>query len=132
MDVHNPVNIIDQLPQVSIKSLPEVAIHSLPSVAIQSLPSVTIANQKDVQTVEQKSPEVHGLGDLTLDGTSQSIAANPKRKGLILQSPETNQGEMVVQGFLRLASGAVVEFPAANAVTIQGKKGDVLHIGERR
>lgn len=124
MDVHNPVNVIDQLPQVSIKNLPKVVI--------QSLPAVTIANQKDVQTVEQKAPEVHGLDDLILDGTSQSIAANPKRKGLILQSPETNQGEMVVQGFLRLASGAVVEFPAANTVTIEGTKGDVLHVGERR
>lgn len=123
MGVHNPLTVVNTMPAVTIKTLP--------AVTVASLPTVTIANWKTVQVVEQKSPTVNGLADLTLTDEAQTITANPARKGLILQAPDTNQTDILIQGFLRIAAGAVVEFPAANAVTVSGTRGDVLHVGER-
>jgi len=102
-----------------------------PVAIIESLPSVSVNNWKTVQMVEQKSPEIHGLADIILNEKAQTIAAKATRKGLILQSPDTNNGDILVQGFLRIAVGSVVELPASNSVTITGTSGDVLYVGER-
>lgn len=132
---------INSMPPVNIAANQSVNVGNFPaSFQVSNFPtqfevsnfpaSFEVSNLPAVQTVTQKDPVINGLADITFDVANKSIAAKLGRKGLILQAPETNQGEIVVQGFLRVAPGAVVPFPASNLVSLFGSVGDVLYVGE--
>ncbi len=125
MQINSPVSVVQSLPPVEVKTVPQIEVKTMPHT------EVSVTNWKSVQTVTQQPTEIYGRNDVVLNGSTQRIDANPKRQGLILQADEGNQGEIVIQSFLRVPAGAVVEFPASNAVTVEGIAGDVLHIGER-
>jgi len=93
--------------------------------------NVEISNPVEAVSIIESDPVINGLADIAIDGTAQTIPAKVGRKGLLLQAPISNNGDIIVQGFLRVEAGAVVPFPASNAVTIQGSAGDVLYVGEQ-
>lgn len=129
--IQMPVDI-NSMPAISIAPNQVVNVGNFPtSFDVSNFPSqFEVSNLPDVQTVENKDTVINGLPDVEFDVVDKSIAAKAGRKGLILQAPETNQGEIIVQGFLRVSPGAVVPFPASNLVTLAGTVGDVLYVGE--
>lgn len=138
--IQMPVDI-NSMPAMSIALNQSVNVGNFPtsfqvsnfpaSFEVSNFPTqFEVNNLPAVQTVESKDTVINGLPDVSFDVANKTIAAKAGRKGLILQAPETNQGEIVVQGFLRVAAGAVVPFPASNLVTLVGTVGDVLYVGE--
>lgn len=129
--IQMPVDI-NSMPAMSIAPNQSVNVGNFPtSFQVSNFPTqFEVNNLPAVQTVESKDTVINGLPDVSFDVANKTIAAKAGRKGLILQAPETNQGEIVVQGFLRVAAGAVVPFPASNLVTLVGTVGDVLYVGE--
>lgn len=122
--------VVTGLPPISFTSTQPVHFENAQAVYFEVPQAVSVNNLPAVQTVESKDTVINGLPDVSFDVANKTIAAKAGRKGLILQAPETNQGEIVVQGFLRVAAGAVVPFPASNLVTLVGTVGDVLYVGE--
>ncbi|OXX34139.1 hypothetical protein B9J90_13420 [Vibrio sp. V09_P4A23P171] len=132
--IQMPVDI-NSMPAMSIAPNQSVNVGNFPaSFQVSNFPtSFEVSNLPisfEVSNLHDKDPVINGLPDVSFDVTNKTIAAKAGRKGLILQAPETNQGEIVVQGFLRVAAGAVVPFPASNLVTLVGTVGDVLYVGE--
>lgn len=117
---------------VHFESAQPVTIENAAPVAVEGTVDVDDSTplKVNVQNAPHE-PKIYALADLAFDGVNAKvIAAKPTRKGLILQAPETNQAVIVVQGFLRVQPGAVVPFPASNAVTFDGASGDALYVGE--
>lgn len=85
----------------------------------------------EVQT--QISGLFNPLTDLTLDGTVQSIAANPARTNLAIYAPATNSGVVYIgqsgQG-IPLPQGGSFVLPTTAAVTVQGTNLDKVHLVE--
>lgn len=132
---------INSMPPVNLAANQSVNVSNFPvSFQVSNFPtqfdvgnfptSFEVSNWPALQTVQQKDPVINGLADVSFDVINKSIAAKAGRKGLILQAPESNQGEIVVQGFLRVVPGAVVPFPASNQVSLVGLVGDKLYVGE--
>jgi len=111
---------------VTFKGAQAVTISGSVTTKIDDSTPVKVNIQNDLNP----DPVVNGLPDVNFDVANKTIAAKAGRKGLILQAPETNQGDIIVQGFLRVAAGAVVPFPASNAVSLTGVTGDMLYVGE--
>ncbi|MGD8172615.1 hypothetical protein ACQEXU_13205 [Vibrio sp. TRT 21S02] len=126
---------INSMPPVNFAANQSVNVGNFPaSFQVSNFPafpsSFEVSNWPAVQTVQQKDPVINGLADISFDVANKTIAAKAGRKGLILQAPETNQGDIVVQGFLRVAPGAIVPFPASNQISLAGTVGDALYVGE--
>lgn len=132
---------INSMPPLNIAANQSVNVGNFPasfevsnfpvSFQVSNFPtSFEVSNLPVVQKIEQRDPIINGLADISFDVASKTIAAKAGRKGLILQAPESNQGDIVVQGFLRVQAGAIVPFPASNQVSLVGTVGDVLYVGE--
>ncbi len=73
-----------------------------------------------------------GVGDMTLDGSQQTIEGDDERKALFLQAPETNTEHVLIQGFLELRPGGHLALKTRQAILVKGKVGEHLRIGEAR
>ncbi len=99
-------------------------------VTIGLMPDVTIANFPDTLKTEQESTQLAPLLNLTLSNQAATIPANDKRKAVLIQADETNQGVVVIAGFLRLLAGGIATIPAINELTVSGVSGDKVYCGE--
>lgn len=72
------------------------------------------------------------VGDsaFALDGTVQTLEEKDERKALFLQAPTSNTRPVLVQGFMELHPGSHVSLKTNLAVTVKGKAGERLLVGE--
>jgi|GEM_PF-2755502 len=73
-----------------------------------------------------------GDGVFALDGSVQTIDSNNGRKALFLQVPDTNSEPVLVQGFIQLNPGGHLPLNTNQAVTVKGKAGEQIRVGEMR
>jgi hypothetical protein len=71
-------------------------------------------------------------GVFALDGSEQTIDGDNGRKALFLQVPDTNSQPVLVQGFIQLNPGGHLPLNTNQAVTIKGKDGETVRVGEMR
>ncbi|NOH19117.1 hypothetical protein [Vibrio cyclitrophicus] len=71
-----------------------------------------------------------GNGILLITGGYQRIREKSARKALILQALTTNEGTVIVQGFLELRPGGHLMLNTNKAVSFKGTASDRLKVGE--
>ena len=71
-----------------------------------------------------------GNGILLMTGGYQRIREKSTRKALILQALTTNEGTVIVQGFLELRPGGHLMLNTNQAVSLKGTASDRLKVGE--
>ncbi|MCZ8500897.1 hypothetical protein O9853_06770 [Vibrio lentus] len=71
-----------------------------------------------------------GNGTLLMTGGYQRIREKSARKALILQALTTNEGSVIVQGFLELRPGGHLMLNTNQAVSLKGTASDRLKVGE--
>ncbi|MDC5851406.1 hypothetical protein OPW32_19660 [Vibrio europaeus] len=91
------------------------------SVTLSVTPSVTLYTYAAIDE-----------GVFELDGTTQTIDGSEGRKALFLQVPDDNTEPVLVQGFMVINPGGHLPLNTNQAVTIKGKDGESLRIGEMR
>ncbi|MFZ3408686.1 hypothetical protein [Vibrio chagasii] len=92
----------------------------------------TITNSELKVTSEQERVTFAkiGNGTLALTGRTQTIRSKTARKLLILQALTTNEGSVMVQGFLELRPGGHLMLNTNQAVSLKGTASDRLKVGE--
>ncbi len=65
-----------------------------------------------------------------MTGGYQRIREKSARKALILQALATNEGTVIVQGFLELRPGGHLMLNTNQAVSLHGTASDRLKVGE--
>ncbi|QPG35017.1 hypothetical protein IXK98_08375 [Vibrio europaeus] len=71
-------------------------------------------------------------GVFELDGTTQTIDGSEGRKALFLQVPEDNTEPVMVQGFMVVNPGGHLPLNTNQPITIKGKDGETVRVGEMR
>jgi hypothetical protein len=71
-------------------------------------------------------------GVFELDGSEQTIAASTQRKVLFLQVPDDNTEPVMVQGFMVINPGGHLPLNTNQAITVKGKDGETVRVGEMR
>jgi len=71
-------------------------------------------------------------GLFQLDGNEQVIEDDVERKALFIQVPDENTEPVLVQRFLTINPGGHLPLNTNQAVTIKGKDGETVRVGEMR
>ncbi|EPC9273207.1 TPA: hypothetical protein ACGUU0_003371 [Vibrio vulnificus] len=93
------------------------------------LQKVKVSNFSELQ-LDSKPTTVNGVGAFTIVNGQATIAANAQRKSITIQAGESNQGNLLIAGFIRLSPDGVATIPASNAFVVTGTNGDTFTVGE--
>lgn len=135
-EIQSPIEISRIQEPIDVQvSIPEVEV-SIPDVAVTMPSELTIANLPDTQKVEiTNQPEevatsINYLGNLTVQSSTTSVAANENRKGLIFYAPKTNQEDVIINQGIFVSPGGHNFIQLSGSTYFQGHSGDQIRITE--
>ncbi|WP_375752698.1 hypothetical protein [Vibrio sp. HN007] len=116
---------------VTFKGSQPVTVGNTLSIDDSTPLKVEMTNQIEAVINGEKDRSTSGLPDITFTATgTASIAEKAGRKEVIIQAPETNQSEIIIQGFFRLQPGGVTSIEEWKVVSLSGLEGDKVYCGE--
>ncbi|MDC5842560.1 hypothetical protein OPW33_24975 [Vibrio europaeus] len=120
-EVQRPVSVVEIQRAVKAQIQNEFLNVHVDNETLSVTPSVTLYTYAAIDE-----------GVFELDGTTQTIDGSEGRKALFLQVPDDNTEPVLVQGFMVVNPGGHLPLNTNQAVTIKGKDGESLRIGEMR
>ncbi|MDC5868815.1 hypothetical protein OPW39_08240 [Vibrio europaeus] len=120
-EVQRPVSVVEIQRAVRAQIQNELLKVHVDNETLSVTPSVTLYTYAAVDE-----------GEFELDGTAQTIDGSEGRKALFLQVPDDNTEPILVQGFMLVNPGGHLPLNTNQAVTIKGKDGETVRIGEMR
>ncbi|MDC5758322.1 hypothetical protein OPW41_11945 [Vibrio europaeus] len=120
-EVQRPVSVVEIQRAVRAQIQNELLNVHVDNETLSVTPSVTLYTYAAIDE-----------GVFELDGTTQTIAGSSERKALFLQVPDDNTEPVLVQGFMVVNPGGHLPLNTNQAVTIKGKDGETVRVGEMR
>ncbi|MEZ9043208.1 MULTISPECIES: hypothetical protein [unclassified Vibrio] len=138
-EVQTPVNVnrvaepvtIDQITRpLTIERIQQPVNVEVGNASLDVQATITNTELKVTSDPERVTFARIGNGTLLMTGGYQRIREKSARKALILQALATNEGTVIVQGFLELRPGGHLTLNTNQAVSLQGTASDRLKVGE--
>ncbi|MCC4859639.1 hypothetical protein [Vibrio splendidus] len=138
-EVQTPVNVnrvaepvtVDQITQpLTIERIQQPVNVEVGNASLDVQATITNTELKVTSDPEWVTFARIGNGTLLMTGGYQRIREKSARKALILQALATNEGTVIVQGFLELRPGGHLMLNTNQAVSLKGTASDRLKVGE--
>ncbi|QPG37893.1 hypothetical protein IXK98_16010 [Vibrio europaeus] len=118
-EVQRPVSVVEIQRAVRAQIQNEFLNVHVDNETLSVTPSVTLYTYAAIDE-----------GVFELDGSEQTIAGSPERKALFLQVPDDNTEPVMVQGFMVVNPGGHLPLNTNQSITIKGKDGETVRVGE--
>ncbi|WP_253649391.1 hypothetical protein [Vibrio tubiashii] len=120
-EVQRPVSVVEIQRAVKAQIQNEFLNVHVDNETLSVTPSVTLYTYAAIDE-----------GVFELDGTTQTIDGSEGRKVLFLQVPDDNTEPVMVQGFMVVNPGGHLPLNTNQDITIKGKDGETVRVGEMR
>ncbi|WP_253919421.1 hypothetical protein [Vibrio europaeus] len=120
-EVQRPVSVVEIQRAVRAQIQNELLNVHVDNETLSVTPSVTLYTYAAINE-----------GVFELDGSEQTIAGSSERKALFLQVPDDNTEPVLVQGFMVINPGGHLPLNTNQSITIKGKDGETVRVGEMR
>ena len=120
-EVQRPVSVVEIQRAVRAQIQNELLKVHVDNETLSVTPSVTLYTYAAIDE-----------GVFELDGTTQTIDGSEGRKALFLQVPDENTESVLVQGFMVVNPGGHLPLNTNQAITVKGKDGETVRVGEMR
>ncbi|PME33501.1 hypothetical protein BCV39_18825 [Vibrio sp. 10N.286.55.E10] len=137
--IQTPVNVnrvaepvtVDQITQpLTVERIQQPVNVEIGNASLNVQATITNSELKVTSEPERVTFARIGNGTLLMTGGYQRIQEKSARKALILQALATNEGTVIVQGFLELRPGGHLMLNTNQAVSLKGTASDRLKVGE--
>ncbi|NOI83325.1 hypothetical protein F0237_21945 [Vibrio tubiashii] len=118
-EIQRPVSVVEIQRRVKTEIQNELLNVHVDNDTLNVMPSVTLYTYAAI-----------GNGTFDLDGSKQTITGSAERKALFLQVPDENTEPVTVQDFIVVNPGGHLPLKTNQAVTVQGKDGEAVRVGE--
>lgn len=128
--IQTPVNINRVAEPLTVERIQQPVNVEVGNASLNVQATITNSELKVTSEPERVTFARIGNGTLLMTGGYQRIQEKSARKALILQALATNEGSVIVQGFLELRPGGHLMLNTNQAVSLKGTASDRLKVGE--